>query len=211
MKTITDITRQKRNKERLNIFIDGEYAFSVAAIAATTLRVDQILQPEEIDKLRASDAVERAKQLSFRFLSYRPRSTSEIRRYLFKKEFDQLVVDQVIERLIELEMLDDRGFARYWVEQRETFRPRGRAMLQQELFLKGISREIADLAIADVNENISAHKAVANKASRWAAMPRAEFLKKVYQFLSRRGFSYGSISEVGQELWMSLSGSDEMK
>lgn len=203
MGKITAITRQKRNKERVNIFIDGKYAFSLAEITAAWLKTGQELSPEEIARLDAEDAVEKAKQSAFNYLSYRPRSMAEVRQNLLKKDYDETIVEQVINRLTELNLLNDREFARFWVEQRETFKPRSQRALSQELYQKGLSRDIIDEAVNDVDEMAAAKKAAEKKARRWIQLPKDTFFSKMNGFLQRRGFNYAIAKTVTEELWQS--------
>lgn len=204
MGTVTAITLQKRNKERVNIFLDGKYAFSLAMITAVRLKIGQELSPADIARLDAEDLLEKAKQSAFRFLSYRPRSTAEVKKNLIKKEYPEAVIEHVMNRLTELEMLDDREFARYWIEQRETFKPRGQRALRQELYQKGISREIIDEAVVTVDEHAAARKAAEKKAYRWIHLPKEEFFTKMNGLLQRRGFNYAITRTVTEELWQSI-------
>ena len=142
--TVTAISGQKRNKERVNIVLDGEYAFSLSRFTAARIQIGQDLSQVTIDNLLAEDSVESAKQRAFRFVSYRPRSVWEMKQYLARKGYDESTVEPVIRRLVELKMLDDQKFAHYWVEQRETFKPRSRRALHHELFQLGVDRRIVE-------------------------------------------------------------------
>ena len=124
MGKITALTRQKRNPDRINVYLDGTFAFGLAAISAVPLRVGQLLTQTEIDSLKGADLEEKAKEVALRFIEYRPRSTAETRQHLLKKEYPEDVVERVIERLTAVELLNDAAFANYWVEQRQTFKPR---------------------------------------------------------------------------------------
>ena len=79
MKKITALQVQKRNPNRVNVHLDGEYAFGLARIVAAWLKVGQTLEEEKISELQADDARERAMQQAMLFLSYRARSEKEIR------------------------------------------------------------------------------------------------------------------------------------
>jgi regulatory protein len=208
MAKITALTVQKKNKERVNIFLDGEYAFSLAMITAAYLRTGQELDEQKIAELQLEDSYERGKEAVMRLLGYRPRSVSEVRRKLKEKEFPETVIERVLTRFQELELLDDSAFARYWIEQRETFRPRGAMALRQELMQKGVSREVVDEALVDLDENSAAYRAAEKKSARWSQLPRFEFNRKVGAFLQRRGFSYSIIRDVSDALW-ELHGSEE--
>ena len=201
MGKITALTRQKRNLNRINVFIDGAFAFGLAEITAAYLRVGQTLSPAEIDKLQSADQVEKAKETAIRYIEYRPRSIDETRRHLLKKEYPEPVILQVLDRLEAVKLLDDAAFARYWVEQRETFKPRSKIALQQELRQKGIERNLIDEAVADIDEFAAALKAAEPKARRWQTLPEPDFRKKLGGFLQRRGFGYGIVREITDALW----------
>jgi regulatory protein len=199
--SISDLTLQKRNKERVNVFIDGEYAFSLSLSHAARLKIGQSLAAQEIDKLLASDQIERAKEVAYRYLTYRPRSSVEVERHLIRKGFEQPVVDQVIERLVDLQLINDRSFAEYWVEQRETFKPRSRRALRYELYQKGINQELIDEVVSQVDELEAARRAAKKKVRPWNQLTEDEFLRKLGGFLGRRGFNYEIIKAVSHELW----------
>lgn len=201
MGKITALTRQKRNPDRINVFIDGVFAFGLAEITAAYLRVGQALSPEEIDKLQSADQVEKAKDAAIHYIEYRPRSVAETRQHLHKKEYPDAVIEQVLERLEAVNLLNDADFARYWVEQRETFKPRSKIALQQELRQKGIDRNLIDAAVAEVDEIAAATQAAEAKARRWGTLPEQQFRQKLGGLLQRRGFGYDIVREVTEALW----------
>jgi regulatory protein len=168
------------------------------------------LTPEKVDSLKAADEVERAKASAYRYLSYRPRSIAELKRQLGNKGFNEDTIDQVVDRLSELELIDDLAFARYWVEQRETFKPRGRRALRYELYQKGIDREIVDIVVADVDETESAKNAARKKARLWRELPEDQFYEKLSNYLGRRGFPYEIVRNVTQELWSSINHDNQL-
>ena len=206
--TITELRQQKRNKERLSVYLDGEYAFGISLFAGSSLRQGQELTAEEIERLLHEDQFVRAKERAFHYLSLRPRSVAELRRYLHQKSFDKQVIERTVDRLHELDMLNDLEFARYWVEQRETFKPRGRVALGYELRQKGVDRSLIDVVLSDVDEDDAARRAAAKRARRWRHHDRDTFSRKLSQYLQRRGFHYGTIKPVVQELWEQSRASD---
>jgi len=201
MKTITDLVIQKRDKDRVSIFLDGQFALGLAVSVAAGLKVGQALSPEEIEDLKRKDQTEKAKKNALRFVSYRPRSVYEVQTHLQRKAFDEETIEQVLAYLNGLELLDDVAFAQYWIEQRETFRPRSRYALGQELRQKGISREIVAAALEEVDETAAARRAAEKQANRWAGLPEDVFKEKMAGFLQRRGFSYDIIREILEESW----------
>ena len=141
MATITNLTAQKRRKDRVNLFLDGEYAFSLSILNAAWLKVGQELSAEKIAALLAEEEYERGKDIALRLITNRPRSTKEVRDRMREKGIDDTVQDRVVDRLTELDLLDDEAFARYWIDQRARFKPRGIPLLQQELRQKGIDQQ----------------------------------------------------------------------
>ena len=204
MGKVTALSVQKRNRERVNVYIDDEFAFGLAYMAAVHLRVGQDLSPNEINELQSQDTVEKAKDSAYTLISLRPRSTAEIQQSLNKKGYDPDVTEQVINRLVELDILNDETFAQYWVEQRDNFKPRSHMALRQELQQKGISRDIIDASLTASDETIAARTAAEKKARQLTRYEEDEFKKKLGQFLQRRGFNYGLIKEIIDELWQEI-------
>lgn len=196
MPTITRLQIQKNNKERVNVFLDDEYAFALTLDMAAQLRKGQILEPAEIAALRDADTLAQAYQKAVRYLGSRPRSQAEIERYLRGKQYGDDIVAAAVQQLLAQGYLDDAEFAQFWRDNRERFRPRSAAALRAELRQKGIDREVADEALAGYDEETAAWSAVASKLARWQELPEPEFDQKVAAFLARRGFSYAVIRAV---------------
>lgn len=203
---ITALRLQKRNPHRVNVFLDGEFAFGLSRIVAAWLRVGQELTEEKIAALQAEDAVEVAYQRAVRFLSYRPRTREEVRRNLEKHEMPPSVVETVLERLQENGLLDDAAFARAWVENRLAFRPRGARILRQELRQRGVPEKITDavLEASLLDETDLAYRAGQKRLRRLRHLPWQEFRQKMGAYLARRGFSYDVASEAVRRLWDDL-------
>jgi regulatory protein len=201
MATITAIVSQKGAPDRVNIHLDGEYVFGLAQIVAAWLKVGQELSEERIASLQAEDARERAYQQALLFLGYRTRSESEIRRNLRKHDLPEEVIEQTLERLRENRLADDNQFARAWVENRNTFRPRSRRALAVELRQKGLSDEVVGSALAAVDDEALAYEAGLKRIHRLGHLEWNEFRRKLSEFLARRGFSYSVIAPVVSRLW----------
>jgi regulatory protein len=201
MKKITALEVQKRNPSRVNIHLDGEFAFGLARIVAAWLRLGQELSDEKIQQLQAEDARERAFQQAMLFLSYRARSESEIRQNLRKHEIPEPVIEQTLERLRQDGLANDHQFARAWVENRSVFRPRSRRLMALELRKKGLNDEAVSSAVTNVDDEALAYEAAQKKVARYKDLEWNEFRKKLSDFLARRGFSYSVIAPVVTRLW----------
>jgi regulatory protein len=201
MKKVTALVIQKRNPNRVNVHLDGEFAFGAARIVAAWLRVGAELSEEKIAQLQAEDAKERAIQQAMLFLSYRARSESEIRQNLRKHEIPEEVIEQTLERLKRDGLANDGQFARAWVENRSEFRPRSRRMMAMELRRKGLDEESTSAALEQVDDDALAYEAAQKKATRFKELEWVEFRKKLSEFLGRRGFSYAVIAPVVTRVW----------
>jgi regulatory protein len=201
MKKITAIEVQKRSPNRVNIHLDGEFAFGLARIVAAWLRVGQELSEEKIEQLQAEDARERAFQQAMLFLSYRARSEAEIRQNLRKHEVPEPVIEQTLVRLRQGGLANDHQFARAWVENRSAFRPRSRRLMAMELRQKGLNEEAVSSAVEGVDDEALAYEAAQKKVARYQGLEWNEFRKKLSDFLGRRGFSYAVVAPVVTRLW----------
>jgi regulatory protein len=200
MRKITAIEPQK-NRNRVSIHLDGEFAFGLARITAAWLKAGDELSEEKIAKLQADDARERAYQQAMLFLSYRARSEKEIRQNLGKHEIPAEVVEETLQRLREEGIANDDKFARIWVENRNTFRPRSRRVLTMELRQKGLDDEAVQAAVANVDEDALAYGSAIKRANRFKNLEWKEFRKKMSEYLARRGFSYSIIAPVVTRVW----------
>jgi regulatory protein len=208
--TITALVAQKRNKERVNVYLDGEFAFGLALIEALKLHKGQQLSDDDIARLKALDEIEVARDRALNFLSYRPRSSEEVRRNLREKEFAEQTIETVIERLTGAGLLDDAAFARYWVDNRERFQPRSHRALRYELNQKGVPDAAIQAALDDLDEEDAAYRAASARLRRYARADEETFRKRLGDFLARRGFGYGIVRDVLDRLWREQSMQHEM-
>ncbi|KAB2904598.1 MAG: RecX family transcriptional regulator [Anaerolineae bacterium] len=207
--TITALEVQKRDRERVNVYIDGQFAFGLDALEASALKTGQTLTPQEIAALKAKDAAATAYKQALGFLSYRIRSSSELRDYLRRKRYDDTLIEEVIGRLTELNYLNDLEFARTWVRNREEFHPRGASALRYELRQKGISSEIIDEALAEFDPFESAYHAAQKKARSLRGKSREALRQQIGGNLMRRGYDYTTVNSVLERLIDELEADNE--
>ncbi|MCB2209291.1 recombination regulator RecX [bacterium] len=200
---ITAIKAQKRNRQRVSIFLDGEFAFGLSRFVAAWLEPGRKLSQADIDRLQQEDTYEIAFQKALQFIQHRPRSIEETRRRLDKKGFAEEVVQSTLERLQEKHYLDDSEFARLWIENRNEFRPRSDRLLSYELRLKGVADDVIAQALEKHggDQNELAYQAGIKKAKQCRNEDRSGFFKKVGGFLGRRGFHYGIVKPTVNRLW----------
>jgi regulatory protein len=198
---ITALKVQKRNPQRVNVFLDEEFAFGLSRIVAAWLTLGQELTDEEIAALKAKETYEVAFQQALKLLSYRQRSTSEVRRNLEEHGFGEGVILETLERLQRSGLIDDGRFAQNWVDNRNEFRPRSRRALYVELRQRGLDDADIEQALEDIDDDELAYQAASRRASRWAGSEWPEFQQKMTAFLARRGFHYGAISTAVRRVW----------
>ncbi len=204
--SITAIRVQSKNPKRVNVFLDGEYAFSLEKILAARLSLGQILTAEKIEKLKDQDNEEKAYLRALHFLSYRPRSINEVQERLTKAGFSENAIQIALQRLINAELLGDHEFSRLWIENRTLSSPRSKRALEYELRKKGVDREIIQNALSRLDDETPLAKAAAEKYSRrLRTLPFDLFRRKLSGFLARRGFNYGIITEIIPVIWKEMN------
>ena len=139
--------------------------------------------------------------LSYRFLSIRNRSVKEMREYLTKKKAPVEVIERIITSLKEHKFLNDETFARSWVLNRARLKPKGKMLLKMELRQKGITPELIQKVLAEVQEEIpdeleQAKSLIIKRMERMKGATRDEIYSKVGGFLSRRGFSWDIVKKA---------------
>ncbi len=201
MKKITAITAQRNGPNRVNIYLDGEFAFGLTRITAAWLKTGDELSGEKIAKLQDEDSRERAYQQAMLFLGYRARSEKEIRQNLKKHEYAEGVIEYTLERLRKAGLANDNEFARAWVENRNTFHPRSKKALAIEMRQKGLDDEAIQVSLSNVDEEALAYETGLKRAARFKGLERNEFRKKLSEFLARRGFSYSIVASTVSRIW----------
>jgi regulatory protein len=116
-------------------------------------------------------------------------------------------IDAVLVQLKQHRLVDDAAFAQYWVEQRQTFRPRGAHLLRAELRSHGVGTDDAQAAAAAVEPSAEedAYRAAERRARQWGALDERTFKSRIGQFLGRRGFGWDTISPTVERLWREAS------
>lgn len=202
--TITALTAQKRNRQRVNVYLDGEFAFGLSRIVAAWLSVGQEISDEKIAALQAEDAREEAYQRALKFISYRPRTQAEVRQNLQKHHIPEEIITEVVQRLQNSGLVNDRQFAHLWVENRSELRPRSRRALKYELQQRGVDPETIEQSIEAIDDEEMAYQAAQKQARKLQSLEWQDFRQKMYGFLARRGFNYEVSAPVAARIWAEL-------
>lgn len=210
---ITALTPQRGRRGRLNVFLDGQFAFGIdqEAAARAGLSVGATLSEADVERLRDEDEAARYYNDALRFLSFRPRSATEVERYLRGRGADDTLIAATMERLRQLGLVDDEAFARYWIENRGAFSPRGARALHAELRAKGVDAARIDEALEETGEDEDerAYQAGHKRLRLLARLDEDEFHRRMYGFLQRRGFGYATARAATERLWADREGPGE--
>ena len=204
-KKVTAVSAQKRNPNRVNVFLDGEYGFSLSRIVAAWIEPGRMLDQNKINELIDQDLDETIFQSALRFLGYRPRSEKEIKTKLQQKGFPDEKIDSVIRKMRDSNMIRDDQFAISWVESRNEFHPRSQRLIRYELRNKGIKEEvITEVLQHSTNDQQMAEKAAEKMKNRYAGLDWQNFRNKFSAYLARKGFTYDVISTTVKRTWDEL-------
>jgi regulatory protein len=206
-RTVTALTAQKKNPNRINVFLDGEFAFGLSRIVAAWLRIGELLTDEKIARLQEQDSLEIATQRAIELLSYRPRAEAEIRKRLSESGFGSGEVEEVLNRLRQAGLVSDENFARAWADNRATFRPRSHRMVAAELRQKGVAEETIEQALSELpDDGDLAYQTALRYARRLDGLEWEDFRKKMGGHLGRKGYAYEDVAEVTRRIWNEIHG-----
>lgn len=206
---VTAITSQQKNPSRINVMIDGVYRFSLDISQVVTLgvKVGADFSEEQLQQIEGESEFGKLYSRALEYCLMRPHSAQEIREYLWRKTratkyrsrrsgevreregVSQEVADRVYERLLQRGYIDDKKFARHWVESRNVGKGSSLRKLTAELRAKGVSDEIIAQTIegSDRSDVQELHKMIAKKRNRY------DDPRKFTQYLLRQGFRYDDI------------------
>lgn len=192
---ITSIKQQVKNPERVSVFVDGIYCFSLSLDELVTQKVKNNDELSEADVKRykkiSADGKLRARALEW--LMNRPHSEREFRDYLYRKKAEPEQTEKLISEFSEKGYLDNTKFAA-WFTELQARRGKSDRAIRAELFKKGIGREAVDQTIpenaGDEAERLRAMIAKKRKLSRYKDDPQ-----KLMQYLVAQGFSWQLVKQ----------------
>jgi len=195
--------RSNDRKKQIDVFIDGLFSFTIADELAVTnrLEVGRRLSIDQIEKLKEANLFKSCLDAAIHYLSYRPRSENEVRQRLRRRRFDGNIIEEVITRLKERQLIDDLAFAEYWRNNRLSFSPRSRRLIKLELRQKGVAAETANQVLNNLDDENSVYEAGLRKVRRFSGSDYEDFRQGLYDYLRRRGFDYVTIKTAVERLW----------
>lgn len=202
---ITGIEKQKRSKNRWNVYVDGAFVCGLYedTIVKYGVKKDDRISERLFEEIKYYDEYLYAKKIALDYLSYRERSSDEIRKKLRSKSVSQDTIEKVLEHLRVLGLVDDEVFALKLIRDRINRRPAGKRLIRQKLFEKGVSKEIGEKTIGkvflEVDEKEIALKSFTKYYPKIKPKDIVQQKRKVFEYLARRGFGYEVINEIIRE------------
>jgi regulatory protein len=204
---VTAITAQQKDKNRVNVMVDGAYRFSldIFQVGELGIRVGKEYSDAELNELETESLFGKLYARALEYCMTRLHSAKEIKDYLWKKTRDTRkkdgsirkgvpveLTERVFNRLLEKGYVDDERFARQWAENRHTIKGASRRKLSNELRVKGVDNAIIDkvLAETDRDEMAELKKVIAKKRNKYSDE------QKLMQYLVRQGFSYDDVKQA---------------
>jgi regulatory protein len=204
---ITGISAQQKDKNRINIMVDGKYRFSldIFQYADLGIKVGQEYTDDELTVLETESQFGKAYTRALEYCLMRPHSSKEMCDYLYRKTRDTRtktggikkglpveITHRVFDRLVEKNYINDEAFASYWIENRNMQKGSSRRKLQAELRSKGVDSSIVDRLLSESSrtDEDELQKIIAKKRTRYPDD------QKLMQYLARQGFSYDDIKQA---------------
>lgn len=204
---ITAISVQARDKDRVNVSVDGKYRFSLDILQLSDLgvKIGNEYTEEEMQALEEESQFGKLYSRTLEYALMRPRSQREVKDYLYRKTRDSRtklgnikkgvsvqLTERVFDRLVQKGYVDDEKFAAFWIENRNQRKGSSLRKLSAELSGKGVERTIIErlLAESDRTDTDELQKIIAKKR------PRYDDDQKFMAYLARQGFSYDDIKEA---------------
>ena len=197
MPKVTSIKAAVKTKGRYNIFIDGEYSFSLAEtqLIESGIKIGRELTPEELVGLKDESIFGKAYARALEYIFRRLRSEKELQDYAWRKQWPEELTQKVLKRLTEKGYVNDGEFAKAWVRSRQATKPTSRRKLLLELRQKGVANDHIEQALQD-NEHDEHHELrqiVQKRRKRYTDE------QKLIAYLARQGFGFDAIKQVLQE------------
>jgi regulatory protein len=128
------------------------------------------------------------------------------------KGYDGRTVDMIVSELKRVGEIDDAKFAKLWVESRMQSNPAGDVVLRHELKEKGLSGPVIEAALEEKARNYDEYKVAFRMAeerfARLGKIDKKKALKRLYDFLCRRGFAYEVVRKIIEKMTGASPGSD---
>jgi regulatory protein len=193
---ITAIKSQVKRAGRYSVFVDDKYSFSLSdnALLDAKITVGQELTQQQVKDYKQLSDDDKLYGRVLQYLALRPRSEWEIQTYMERKGASPALIKQILNKLSNMEMIDDKKFATSYVNDRRLLRPSSRRKLTLELRKKRIPSEIINEVVGSDSED--ERTALESLIERKRRQTKYQDDLKLMQYLARQGFGYGDIKSA---------------
>lgn len=190
MAKITAITSQEKDKNRCNIFVDGDFLFSVHIDTVMDYRLkvgDEILE-DKLREIKLEGDKSFALKKAMKYVSSSLKTKKQVITYLRGKEFTDNAVFYAVDKLKEYGFIDDEEFARRYIE--SVSATKGKKLIAYKLMEKGISKDVIDHVLSEVNPETKQSALNLAKKRLKGKEINSDLIRKTYAYLMSKGFSY---------------------
>ena len=192
---ITAIKQQVKNPERVSIFVDSKYEFSLSLdeLVKYKLKNNDELDEADVKKFKKISADGKLRARALEWLMNRPHSEREFRDYIYRKKVEPEQINSLVDEFTEKGYLDNAKFA-LWFTELQARRGKSDRAIRAELFKKGIGKEVADESIpesaGDESERLKSMIDKKRRLSRYKNDPQ-----KLAKYLTAQGFSWQDVKD----------------
>ncbi|MDD4923272.1 MAG: regulatory protein RecX [Dehalococcoidales bacterium] len=210
MRKISGLIKSPGGGKTIKLFLEGMFAFSLKEeiVLKERLEIGMELSELRITSLQESDRYQKCLDTALRLLNYRPRSEHEITIRLQQRGFKENDIQSVLSNLKKQGFIDDGNFARFWKDNRQSFNPRSRRMTETELRQKGVSLDVIEQEVSDIDDAANAYRAALKYARNLNTADYPGFRRRLGEYLRRRGFGYDVINTTVTRLWNEKEGGE---
>lgn len=195
MPIITKIETQKKNNTRVNVYLDDEFFCGLQQYVCVKFGLKKGLEvtQEYLTKVLIESDYEKAVNKAMTLLGKMLKTKKQLKDYLAKKGYDDIIIDKVMSKLIEYGYIDDKNYVNMYLN---TYGNKyGQRKLKYELIKKGVSKSLVDEAFIDYEQNKDVVLKIAKKYIK--NKPHFDYAtqQKLAQHLAYKGFSWDDIKE----------------
>ena len=203
MSKITEISYQKQNKNRCNLYVDGEFfaGMSLETVLKNRLKVGSECDKSTLQTIIAENDRHEAMLKATAYVSKALKTKRQVKDYLIKKGYSEEIAYHVIDKLKEYGYVNDEEYSKRYIE--SVSKSQGKRLIKYKLMMKGVKKQdiesAYELAECDdfSNAKLVAEKHIKNKERT------KENIAKTYRYLIGKGFSYEqanyAVSELNKE------------